>query len=370
MKLFKVCLVASIVALMLSGGQALATEIDLVAGQHTNVGSVNVYCSDGVLTINFGLMAGYCFVETHQYVDGVEPKKHAPGQFTYKHEDLSMDGECTNFDQYVADGFGQTYLASHAVVCENLGLGPDYDGYVSLIEEAKDENGVVTIRMTDGPSAGDDSYWEVQVTGGDLTGVDYPGWCVDTYRTIGTGSDYDAVPVPAYIVDEFGDVVLNEAGLSGLLDYWWNMDQVTWVINQNWVGQDSGCPPDSGGNTTFTYGDVQRAIWELVEDNPTTAGLGPWSQCRVDEILADALANGVGFIPDDCNLFIPVILNPINTDGDTNRQITIAQVTFIEINTPCETILGNCETAWALGGIPFPKSWGEYYSVTCGPPLP
>ena len=34
---------------------------------------------------------------------------------------------------------------------------------------------------------------------------------------------------------------------------------------------------------------MQRAIWALVDDAQSTAGLGPWSQCRVDEILASVL---------------------------------------------------------------------------------
>jgi hypothetical protein len=81
------------------------------------------------------------------------------------------------------------------------------------------------------------------------------------------------------------------------------LDLVNWIINQGVVGDPSAC----GG--TYTYGDIQRTIWALIEDQQSGSGLGPWTQCRVNEIIAAAQANGEDFVP-GCDEFVAVIQNP------------------------------------------------------------
>ena len=41
----------------------------------------------------------------------------------------------------------------------------------------------------------------------------------------------------------------------------YNFDLVNWIINQDYVGKPAGAARH------YTYGDVQRAIWELIEEN-------------------------------------------------------------------------------------------------------
>jgi hypothetical protein len=107
---------------------------------------------------------------------------------------------------------------------------------------------------------GDPSEWE----------YDFEGYCVDTDNVIYQNTVYEV------IVYECGD------DLTGILDIPENIGYVQHILDQDWVGKPSTC------DGVFTYGDVQLAIWTVIEDVTSTAGLGPWSQCRVDEILADA----------------------------------------------------------------------------------
>ena len=123
------------------------------------------------------------------------------------------------------------------------------------------------------PYTGAPSYFETLVNGDPLTGT-YEGWCVDTdhviyqvWYTADVYSSYEDLPVEVIDIPE-------------------NLDLVNWIINQDYVGQlSSGC---IGNNT---YGEVQRAIWTLIDPN-STSGLGSWSECRVAEIVAAAQAGG------------------------------------------------------------------------------
>jgi hypothetical protein len=104
---------------------------------------------------------------------------------------------------------------------------------------------------------------------------------------------------------------------------------------------------------------VQRAVWALIEDHQSNSGLGAWSQCRVDEILANAYTNGEGFEP-DCGDVVAVILRPVG-----GQQVTIAQVSFAAVQVLCDA---QDETAWAYGYVgqqtnisQFNHGWGWYF---------
>jgi hypothetical protein len=116
---------------------------------------------------------------------------------------------------------------------------------------------------TDGDYATNDlSTWEHAVE----------GWCVDIGHVIYQWRVYE---VDVY---ECGD------DLSGTaIDNPENIPYVQHILDQDWVGQTS-----EGGYGTYTYGDVQRAIWEVVDNSQSTSGLGAWNVNRVNEILADA----------------------------------------------------------------------------------
>jgi hypothetical protein len=317
-----------------SASERCVTE--LIAGQNLTVGTVSVEYNGDDLIVTFEVTEdGWYLTETHLYVGSEPPSKTAPGQFPYQH-----DGLHDTTDAYVLSlsdlGFAAgdcPIFAAHAVVERVVGYEPDLDGLAAALPDT------VTLK-TQFP--GGDSYFNTTVTnGGVLDGI-YDGWCVDTDRTINPGTSYTAEVYSSY-----------ETLPDGVVEFPENLDLVNYIINQGWVGQTSGC----GG--AYTYGDVQRAIWTLVDDANSTAGLGSWSQCRVDEILADAYANGEGYVPggaDDCG-FVAVILRPISA----NAQITIAQVTLAALPGTCIEITED-ETAWGFGPCQLDKGWGWSFS--------
>jgi len=319
--------------------------VDLIAGQHEVIGTVTVEDDGTNLYVTYD--ADWALTETHLYVSADEPRHHAPGRFPYGDDSLdAVSGETYVIplaDLGVSSG-DTVYVAAHAVAYEIVGYeDPDVEGFnLSLPEQ---------VNITSQHPGGGDSYWDVTVSnGGDLDG-DYEGWCVDTDRTMSSGTTYTA--------DVYSSLDEGFDGL-GLVEHPENMGLVNWIINQGYVGDSS----PAGG--VYTYGDVQRAIWTLIEDNNSTAGLGSWDQDRVDEILADAAADGADFTP-GCEDTVAVLLVPVNSSGDTTNQIIIAQVTFIEVGVPCDPILGGDETAWADGPHDFRRSWAMYMDYTvCG----
>jgi len=184
------------------------------------------------------------------------------------------------------------------------------------------------------PYAGGPSYFPVtKITGGGALDGTYEGWCIDQDHTINQNTNYTANVFSSY-----------EALPAGLVEHPENFDLVNWIINQDFVGKSAG-----GTLGTYTYSDVQRAIWEFIDDSPfSTSGLSTWSQARVDQIKALALASGEGFEP-TCGDFIAVVLQPVGG----SQPITIAQVTFASIGVSCAN--SNVVTA-VLNDIDFPAS--------------
>ena len=176
---------------------------------------------------------------------------------------------------------------------------------------------------------GPDSYFLTTLSnGGPLNGT-YEGWCVDTDHYITPGTSYTSKVYSSY-----------EALPAGLVEHPENFDLVNWIINQEFVGKPAGA-----GLGNYTYGDVQRAIWELVEDTVTASIT--YNTARVAQIRSLAAAHE-GYVP-TCGDFIAVVLEPVNGA----QPITIGQVTFASLGVNCAT--SNAVTA-VLNGIEFPAS--------------
>ena len=315
-------------------------DVQLFAGQFMLVGDVSV-TSDGTnLHVVYDVTdPGWSITEVHFYAGEEPPTKAAPGQFPYKYEYLNTQTFAFDIplDEVTFDAEGCLYFAAHAVV--NEVLPPDYDAFAAMLPDQ-----VTMIVSHPGTGFGDPSYFDVTISGGTVLDGTYDDWCVDIGNTISPGSTYTADVYSSY--EDLPD---------GLVDHPENLDLVNWIINQGFVGQ-----PSATCSGNYTYGDVQRAIWMLIDDDTSTAGLGSWTPCRAGEIYTAALASGEGFLP-RCSDVIAVILVPV---GDT--QITIAQVTFAEIELECDLILldGN-ETAWGAGDCAFKQGWGSYFR--CSP---
>jgi hypothetical protein len=145
----------------------------------------------------------------------------------------------------------------------------------------------------------DDSYFHIAVTNGDWLNGTYPGFCIDTELGIDT-TTYSANVYSSY----------NPADPpTGLVDNPENLDLVNYLINQEPYGETATC----GG--TYVGDDIQIAIWKLLDDEPDPYSLGGlngnWATCRVDELVADAIANGEGYVP-GCGDLLVIILEPYN----------------------------------------------------------
>jgi hypothetical protein len=334
-------ILTSLAALTLAASPALADQSQpLLAGQHTDIGEVLV-CDDGSDIFVTYDSTGALLSTTHLYVSEDEPKKHSPGRFPYKNEGIwtQEDEYSISLNDLGVIGGDTLYIAAHADT--NLIVGYE-EPALDLDIEIPD-----TVTMTSTRPGG--SYWVTTVTDGGILNGTYPGWCVDTDRTMAPGSSYTAEVYSSY-----------DFAAGGFVEHPENLDQVNWVINQDFVGQPS--PTCSG---SYTMGDVQRSIWTLVEDNLSTSGLGAWSQCRVDEILAGAAAGGEAYEP-GCFEQMAVMLVPINANDAQNAQVIISQVTVIEIDLECTPIVGGEETAWADGDYDFRRSWATYFDYEVG----
>jgi hypothetical protein len=159
-----------------------------------------------------------------------------------------------------------------------------------------------------GGDYGDPSYFDARLEGDGAVVLGINGtsdaFCVDT--------DHSMVAEKTYTIISVYSSHLNLP--EGLVEFPENLDLVNYILNQAYIGKSS-----PGGYGTYTYGDVQRAIWELLEDQQSDAGLGEWTLRRVDGILKDAKLNGEGFVPGKGGNHT-LILVPVDENG-TIRQI-------------------------------------------------
>jgi hypothetical protein len=113
-------------------------------------------------------------------------------------------------------------------------------------------------------------------------------------------------------------------------------------------------------------GDVQNAIWLLIDDS-LSVDQGPSDPARVQEIIDAAMANGEGFEP-ACGDRGILVLVPVAKGCDLNTMATtlIAQAIVIEMPVPCGPGTGtpgywaNHPEAWPvdeieIGGIIYSK---------------
>lgn len=311
---------------------ALAQETrDLYAGQHILVGDV-VFDDDGTtFTVDAEIDGdGWLITESHLYVGDAAPKEAAPGRFPYASADVYdfADGYSVDLADFGATSGDSLWVAYHAVVREIIGWDADLDGLAAALP-------TTTVDMNVAYPGGDSYFNTTIANAGDFSGL-YDGFCIDTSRVIYPGRWYDAYLVSSY-----------DPAAASLVDYPENLDLVNYVINQGYAAQG------------YTYGEIQRALWTLVDDVVLNPG-GTWSQANVDVIVAAAFANGEGFVP-TCDGLVAIILNPVNVNDDTAAQVTIAQVTFAEVGVECLPVLGDSETAWAEGDIDFRNGWGSYF---------
>jgi hypothetical protein len=289
-------------------------SFELVAGQNTPIGTVNVTISGATLTATYNVTAaGWCMTTT-QFYAGNTPPSNAPGQFNDKHEGL----DCVTTDSFVVTTpTGDVFVAAHA---------DSHFDPANVSEPTDPLTGIATIV----PTVGSSSYFNVTTSGG-INGT-YAGWCVDLGHFITPGVTYTA------------NVHADSA--DGLVDFPENIDLVNYVMNQDYSAL---------GATAM---DVQTALWLLIDNT-----IPVMITANARAIEADARANGEGFVA-GCGGVVGVIVEPIENN---------AQHLILEYPAPCP-LEGSprSETAWALAswGIEFGQGWGMYFMLVDAPDTP
>jgi hypothetical protein len=216
------------------------------------------------------------------------------------------------------------FLAVHGIA-QQWGCDPEFlaavlpDEAILVVTRAADE--------TDAPEPDLAYFSEVLISSLPSPTVldgSYLGWCVDIDSEISGGYLY-----VSGVFSSYGSIP------PGLLDNPENLPLVNYILNQDIVGQSSSC------DGVYTYGDVQQAIWYFLEggrsgDPEYAYSLGPWSQCRVNEIVADATNNGEDFVP-GCGECVGVIIIPEASAPEDVRQAVLVML--------CGP--GGDETVWA-----------------------
>jgi hypothetical protein len=217
------------------------------------------------------------------------------------------------------------------------------------------------------PQSGDPSYLGMTLDDTDRMDGVYESWCGDVDSPIDQNIWYTS-QLYSWHDDDLP---------TGLFENPENLEKVNYLLNTFYVGIEvepltSTCTPAQSCGLdkppeALTYGDIQVAIWTLIEDtlpdDLAFAALGNWSQERVNAILCDVNDNGDEFIP-TCDDESPLLTEFIVVPDDGAQ----AQISLIEL--PCETTEG---TAWGDGkyGERFPgtKRWGSYfnYDANCVP---
>lgn len=306
----------------------------LYAGQNILVGNVTVSEEAGMYSITYNITnSSYCLAKTHLSV--VETPSDFPinggGNPVNGHFEYSESHDCLPSYTYSVPSSKGTYIAAHAeVVCKVVediyDIEADLPDTVELC---------VTSKGVDEGS----SYFIVDFNDANFSG-EYEAWCLDVAKKLEAGDCITAGAFSSY-----------EELPSGYVDAPDNLPLINWLINQNLIGATS----PSGG--TYTFGDVQWAIWELIDNYNCTACsyLGTnWSETKGQELVDLAKENGVEFVP-ECGEKLAVVLIP----SDDSQPICIS----LEIE--CE--MGECEeTAWAEG-CDFPgNNWATYFQYAAG----
>ena len=328
------------------GPNAEGCARDLVAGQHTIVGSVSVVADiDGTLLVTYDTTGSdWWITEIHFDVSSEAITSSAPGRFIAK----PYVEAPTQFFQFSVDApiYGDTcgndgdgyYYAAHAVVQEAIGFTePDFDELAMALPDS------VSLTVA---TAGD-GYFQSTIAGGTSLDGTFIGWCIDYGHYITPGQNYDTVNVyssyeelPASLTEPYtAPDGIAVGGDNSNIDKPENLDLVNWVINNR----------DGYSDT-----DVQNAIWRLIDDRQ-----GACSDACL-QLVADASAYGEDFRP-ACGQVVAIILAPVSSEQVTSAQVTIAQVTVseLQVTTGCQPILADGdETAWACGDfIRSGKNW-------------
>jgi hypothetical protein len=176
---------------------------------------------------------------------------------------------------------------------------------VSLHSRAAEDRQTSVVKNPNSPS-----YFDTTINDSGLLHGKYNGWCGNWSTEIGQNVLYNANFYSSY----------NPNLPVGLVDHPDHLDEVNWLLNQHFMNK-----PSPTGLGVYTVGDVQLSIWTLLDDSFDSSTLGPFSQARVDELVAKALALGADYKP-RCKDIIAILLEPSDPDTGTRAQTVIVEI--------------------------------------------
>ncbi|PWH82983.1 hypothetical protein DIS18_00025 [Algibacter marinivivus] len=309
----------------------ISSQTDLYAGQNILVGNVAVEVNDGNYIITYNITdSGYCLTTTHLSV--VQAPEDFPisggGNPKNGHFEYSNSHDCVDSYSYEVPTSKGSYIAAHAVV--NCVADSNEDDILSNLPET------VSVCVNDKGVDAEDSYFNITIDPeNSLTGM-YDAWCIDVDLSLNDDQCFEA--------DVYSSLNAMPGGLFENPD---TFDSINWIMNQDFISQG------------YSFGDIQWAIWELIDDANCNACVylgDDWSVAKGTEIYNLAVDNGDGFIP-GCDELVAIAL------VDKNRQL---QPIFISVPVTCNEP-GDCEeTAWG-DGCDFPgNNWATYFKVSSG----
>lgn len=308
------------------------TEIPLVAGQNTEIGTIFVSDDGDTMTVRFEVdEPGWYMTAIHLYV-GTRVPKSAPGKFNYKVSGLYA----TTYTFTVDIDPGRTYdVAGHADASNtNVIVGwtcPSMDELAAMLPASGS--------MYQLPRSGF-SLFDLVLTSENILKGTHPAWCIDRTHT---GDSY----IANFLLSLGSIPDCLTTGENPHIDHPENLDLVNWVLNN-----DSGFSGEEGMMS------VQNVIWHLLDDYPLPA-LTEQEQALYDA----AVLYGQDFEPDLCTgEIVGIIVVPVAIAGECDIR---GQIYLIEFNY--RTPLYKGETAWGLpesGGVSWTTGWGQHFHYT------
>jgi hypothetical protein len=319
----------------------------LFAGQNNPVGTVTVEPAPSPqelshISIGYEMVPGWCATHVHIHTDEDEDPIPVNNQGNPKvgNFEINKPQGCSSGNTFIMEApCGPTLdIAFHANVAN---VGSDFLRDLPMTDRT------VTMQAISYPGTTNqlkDSYWDIQIGG-----TDYDAWCVDLDRFMSPMSYYEVAMWSSLDTEA---LPFDDGEYPG------NFTKVNWILNQNFVDEESGC-----GASVYTFLDVQEAIWRLIENEEDILAIG--NDCRVTEIYDAAYAYEAihgKFVP-GCGDYVAIVLIPTG-----QYQRIIAQVIVAQVEITCGY---GAETAWAAmgqgGGMDFAgKSWATFITYGRG----
>ena len=218
----------------------------------------------------------------------------------------------------VSDGDGNAASTTVALTFKG-----DANDYASLAESFGDivDPGLYVVSG----SLADPDAWSLSVsdTGDErLDGATFvEAYCLDFFAPIPLDTPLEGALLSTEDSAEFGTVFASGgSGVSSFnnLEAAENMDLINYILAQDWTNDP---------NQDIDGWDVQFAIWELTNDVDTDQQTQFFQEATVDNvdfILADAEANGEGFMLEGDGGIATTIIDPLSDDMNTQQPFIVA----------------------------------------------